>query len=139
MRQRDLHADLATCSAVPQVYYDEGGGYNAESLTEAAAQFFEEAPTAWPEAIRRALAAEAEVERLAEEVLMWRKEALRLYPTPEAYEAACTALHKHRERADRAEKELAYLRAGIAAAMTYPPGIIRAKFSRILAEVGAVE
>lgn len=26
------------------------------------------------------------------------------YPTPEAYEAACAALHKHRERADRAEQ-----------------------------------
>lgn len=43
------------------------------------------------------------------------------------------------ERAINAEKELAQLRAGIAAAMTYPPGIIRAKLSRILAEVGADE
>lgn len=33
----------------------------------------------------------------------WRFEALRKYPTPEAYEAACAALHKHRERADKAE------------------------------------
>ncbi|OKP81617.1 hypothetical protein A3842_11095 [Paenibacillus sp. P3E] len=33
----------------------------------------------------------------------WREEALRKYPTPEAYEAACTALEKHRARADAAE------------------------------------
>lgn len=30
----------------------------------------------------------------------------RSYPTPDAYEAACAALHKHRQRADQAEAEL---------------------------------
>ncbi|MGP3787176.1 hypothetical protein [Paenibacillus sp. 1A_MP2] len=36
----------------------------------------------------------------------WRKEAFRKYPTPEAYDAACAALHKHKEEADRLELEL---------------------------------
>ncbi|MEK5060503.1 hypothetical protein BK126_04535 [Paenibacillus sp. FSL H7-0326] len=59
----------------------------------------------------RADKAEAEAEK-------WRREAFRKYPTPEAYDAACTALHKHRERADRyrdladrLEAELAELKA----------------------------
>ncbi|MEK3879183.1 hypothetical protein [Paenibacillus sp. FSL M7-0420] len=56
--QRDLHADLALCTAVPEVYYDEGGGYTASSLSDAATQFFEEAPVAWPHAIERAIKAE---------------------------------------------------------------------------------
>ncbi|OMD85674.1 hypothetical protein BSK49_19350 [Paenibacillus odorifer] len=37
------------------------------------------------------------------EAQKWRREALRKYPTPEAYEAACAALDKHRSRADAAE------------------------------------
>lgn len=37
------------------------------------------------------------------EALKWREEALRKYPTPEAYEAACTALEKHRAHAYAAE------------------------------------
>lgn len=37
------------------------------------------------------------------EAQKWRREALRKYPTPEAYEAACVALEKHRTRADAAE------------------------------------
>lgn len=37
------------------------------------------------------------------EAQKWRREAMRKYPTPEAYEAACTALEKHRARADAAE------------------------------------
>lgn len=36
----------------------------------------------------------------------WRREAFRKYPTPEAYEAACAALQKHRERADAAEAKV---------------------------------
>jgi len=32
----------------------------------------------------------------------WRREAFRKYPTPEAYDAACAALHEHRKRADQA-------------------------------------
>lgn len=42
------------------------------------------------------------------EALKWREEALRKYPTPEAYEAACAALEKHRARADAAEEEARY-------------------------------
>ncbi|HEY2492701.1 MAG TPA: hypothetical protein VGI33_07315 [Paenibacillus sp.] len=37
------------------------------------------------------------------EAQKWRREVLRKYPTPEAYEAACAALEKHRTRADAAE------------------------------------
>ncbi|MBY0011481.1 hypothetical protein [Paenibacillus typhae] len=37
------------------------------------------------------------------EALKWREEALRQYPTPEAYEGVCAALEKHRTRADAAE------------------------------------
>ncbi|MGG6309810.1 hypothetical protein [Paenibacillus macerans] len=33
----------------------------------------------------------------------WRIEAFKKYPTPDAYEAACKALHKHKARADSAE------------------------------------
>lgn len=63
--KRDLAADLALCDAVPAVHYDEGGGYTADAgLTETAMRFFEQAPEGWPHAIRRALDAEAEVERL---------------------------------------------------------------------------
>lgn len=40
------------------------------------------------------------------EARKWRREALRQYPTPEAYEAACAALEKHRTRADTAEDRL---------------------------------
>ncbi|WP_405154759.1 hypothetical protein [Paenibacillus sp. FSL K6-0108] len=36
----------------------------------------------------------------------WRKEAFRKYPTPDAYDAACAALHKHKEEANRLELEL---------------------------------
>lgn len=137
--KRNLHADLLICAAVPEVYYDEGGGYTAASLTEEAAQFFEEAPIAWPEAVRRAIAAEAEAERLSAEVTVWRKEALRQYPTPEAYDAACAALHKHRLRADTAESELERLRTGIAVAMTYSGGIIVEMLRKLLTEVGTDE
>lgn len=34
-----------------------------------------------------------------------RREALRQYPTPEAYEAACAARDKHQKRADVAERK----------------------------------
>lgn len=62
--KRDLAADLALCEAVPEVYYDEGGGYTSPTLSEEATQFFEQASEGWPHAIRRAIVAEAEVERL---------------------------------------------------------------------------
>ncbi|ETT64894.1 hypothetical protein BSK66_07740 [Paenibacillus odorifer] len=75
--KRDLRADLAFCnkSSVIGVYVHE-------------------ATKAWPHAIKRALASEAEANRL------------------------------------RTERD--QLRAGIAAAMTYPPGIIRAKLRKVL-------
>ncbi|MEK3849896.1 MULTISPECIES: hypothetical protein [Paenibacillus] len=38
-----------------------------------------------------------------QEAEKWRREAFRKYPTPDAYEAACKALEKHRARADQAE------------------------------------
>ncbi|MDR0269622.1 hypothetical protein [Paenibacillus sp.] len=34
----------------------------------------------------------------------WRLDAFRKNPTQDAYDAACAALHKHRERADKAEQ-----------------------------------
>lgn len=40
------------------------------------------------------------------EALKWREEALRKYPTPEAYEAACAARDKHSARADIADAQL---------------------------------
>ncbi|WP_339246838.1 hypothetical protein NST58_06535 [Paenibacillus sp. FSL R10-2796] len=46
-----------------------------------------------------------------QEAEKWRKEAFRKYPTPEAYEAACTALEKHRGRADAAEAREQQLKA----------------------------
>lgn len=38
-----------------------------------------------------------------QEAEKWRVEVFRKYPTPDAYDAACKALQKHRERADKAE------------------------------------
>lgn len=73
----------------------------------------EEQARAFNEVLRaekeRADKAEAEAEK-------WRREALRKYPTPDAYNAACAALHKHRERADRAEEREQKLREAIIAA-----------------------
>ncbi|WP_163855775.1 hypothetical protein [Paenibacillus elgii] len=46
------------------------------------------------------------VQQQATELEKWKREALQQYPTPDAYEAACKALHKHRERAERAEENL---------------------------------
>lgn len=40
-----------------------------------------------------------------QEAEKWRTETFRQHPTQDAYDAACAALHKHRERADRAEQE----------------------------------
>jgi hypothetical protein len=63
--KRDLHADLALCESVRGVYYDEGGGYRADYPDEGCPRhYFEEADEGWSEALRRAIAAEAEVERL---------------------------------------------------------------------------
>ncbi|MEK3836507.1 hypothetical protein [Paenibacillus sp. FSL R7-0128] len=127
--QRDLHADLALCTAVPEVYYDEGGGYTASSLSDAATQFFEEAPVAWPHAIERAISAESEVNRLQMLLSDQEQAIITLRDRALSAGAHCFGLRQ----------EVTYLRVGIAAAMTYPPGIIRAKLSRVLAEAIADE
>lgn len=63
--KRDLNADLALCESVRGVYYDEGGGYQADWPDDGRPRhYFEEADEGWAHAIRRAIAAEAEVERL---------------------------------------------------------------------------
>jgi len=43
----------------------------------------------------------------------WRREALRNHPTQEAYDAACAALEKHKERADAGDKENGRLLAAL--------------------------
>jgi|GEM_PF-3147788 len=67
--KRDLTADLALCEAVPEVYYDEGGGYTSLPLSEESTQFFEQASEGWPYAIRRAIAAEKKWAKLREVVV----------------------------------------------------------------------
>lgn len=57
----------------------------------------------------RADKAEAEAEK-------WRIEAFRKYPTPEAYELACAALHKHRELANEAKDLVGAYKATVRAA-----------------------
>lgn len=64
--KRDLQADLALCESVRVVYYDEGGGYQADYPDDGPRHYFEEADEGWAHAIRRAIAAEAEVEQLRE-------------------------------------------------------------------------
>lgn len=129
--KRDLHADLAICEAATPgtwLLHDAGLGKGHVYTSVAGvleptvwesqiadAAFIAEARVGWPHAIERVLTAEAELP------------------------AARMLLVDMRKRAVAAEKERDHLRAGIAAAMTYPPGIIRAKLSRILAEVGADE
>jgi hypothetical protein len=56
---------------------------------------------------------EGEVSQLREERDMWRADSLRKYPTPDAYEAACAALEKHRKRADKAEEERETLKVDV--------------------------
>lgn len=76
MTKRDLHADLAICNAatagplyvvdVPSGIYatEIDGDVFAECERLEDARFITEARTGWPHAIERAMAAEAEVERL---------------------------------------------------------------------------
>lgn len=52
----------------------------------------------------------------------WRMEAFRKYPTPEAYEAACAALEKHRVRADQAEEREQKLKEAIHEAASWTWG-----------------
>lgn len=124
--KRDLHTDLVICEAASDgldvcegdteifsLYIDPDKpeqGTIINCTYEDDAIFIVEAREGWPEAIRRAIAAEAEIERLKGEIEHWKREALQKYPTPDAYNAACTALHKHRERADAAEAEVKHLR-----------------------------
>ncbi|MGG4453163.1 hypothetical protein [Brevibacillus porteri] len=77
MNKRDLHADLAACDAAttgPWLYdngdivsvsleYESVEIYNPYNGAKDA-RFVAEARTGWPHAIERAIAAEAEVERL---------------------------------------------------------------------------
>ncbi|MBX4152447.1 hypothetical protein [Paenibacillus lautus] len=48
-----------------------------------------------------------------QEAKRWRFEAFRKYPTPDAYDTTCKALHKHRERADAAVAREQKLREAI--------------------------
>lgn len=65
----------------------------------------------------------AELRNIAEkaeaEADKWRIEAFRKYPTPEAYEATCSALEKHRERADKAEEREQKLREAVEKEIEY--------------------
>ena len=64
--------------------------------------FIAESRTALPYYINQYEVALAESDK-------WRKEAFQQHPTPEAYDAACKALEKHRKRADDAEARIAEL------------------------------
>ncbi|OME07882.1 hypothetical protein BSK64_06405 [Paenibacillus odorifer] len=55
------------------------------------------------------------------EAQKWRREALRKYPTPEAYEAACSALEKHRARADAVEEREQQLKEAVQIAISKKP------------------
>lgn len=89
--KRDLHADLAICDAATpgpwkegtSEYESSGGvwcvdivvlGVTAEVYEDENATFIVESRQGWPEAIRRAIAAEAESERLREALIeiAWR-------------------------------------------------------------------
>ncbi|GAN11530.1 hypothetical protein MAM1_0664c11094 [Mucor ambiguus] len=48
----------------------------------------------------------------------WRVEAFKQHPTQDAYDAACAALHKHRERADQAEAREQKLKEAIKKSLT---------------------
>lgn len=79
--KRDLAADLAICEAATAGYWiqadgsyvldgtdwNTGGEFVAECERESDAKFIATAREGWPEAIRRAMAAETEVERLKDE------------------------------------------------------------------------
>ncbi|GIP38331.1 hypothetical protein J31TS4_16110 [Paenibacillus sp. J31TS4] len=79
---RDLEKDLEICAAATKgldtagdgevftVYLDEDDGVVARFNREVDAAFFVDAATGWPEAIQRALDAEAKVDRLENELRM---------------------------------------------------------------------
>lgn len=58
------------------------------------------------ELTRRVVELESQLKVMTEEKEKWRKEAFRQYPTPEAYEAVCKALHAEKERAEALKLEL---------------------------------
>jgi hypothetical protein len=77
--KRDLYADLTLCESIPEwiaegsilAEYDRltetGCDLVATFVRKSDAEFAERAREGWPESIRRAIAAEAEVERLRDE------------------------------------------------------------------------
>lgn len=72
--KRDLHADLEALEKFENGYIPEGPNDNGHAIWG----YFLFARQGWPEAIRRAIAAEAEVERLRKdnEYLHWQRESL---------------------------------------------------------------
>ncbi|MEC0167918.1 hypothetical protein [Paenibacillus graminis] len=134
--RRDLHADQAICSDVIErspyhwfvmhgtdvVSEDPPGSCELDSIAWSSApivaEFIAEARTGWPHAIERAINAEEAADRLTHEIVD-------LDESREYWRA----------RAFDAEKERERLRAGIAVAMTYPPGIINAKLRNLLTGV----
>ncbi len=72
-----------------------------------------------------------------QEAEKWRFEAFRKYPTPDAYEAACAALHKHRERADKAEEREKVLKHAFIVMLGYVPKTARVAldFDEVLASL----
>jgi len=81
---RDLEADLAICeAATPGPWIIEGSnvicrGYTLMIVAYAGSQndisFIAEAREGWPYAIRRAMAAEAEIDRLRDEIRMLQEQ-----------------------------------------------------------------
>ncbi|MFD2703839.1 hypothetical protein ACFSVM_25750 [Paenibacillus shunpengii] len=94
------------------------------------AVFISETRTALPYWLQQFATEKERADKAEAEAEKWRIEAFQKYPTPDAYEAVCAALLKHRSRADQAEAELLQLRASIAwiktmfeSDWTYEPGI----------------
>lgn len=90
MQARDLEADLAICEAATPTRWEHGYSYGAVPYTVVSrgaedktiarvfrpgdARFIAEAREGWPYAIRRALEAEAEVDRLRHEIEILREQ-----------------------------------------------------------------
>lgn len=71
--KRDLHADLEAVEKFENGYIPEGPNDNDRAIWG----YFLFAREGWPEAIHRAIAAEAEVERLTNSVANWQWYALK--------------------------------------------------------------
>ncbi|MNN46598.1 hypothetical protein D3C81_1609840 [compost metagenome] len=63
-----------------------------------------------------------------QEAKKWREKVLRQYPTSEAYEAACTALEKHRARADATEAREQRLKEAYEKMLKYLPKHVQAAY-----------